>query len=77
MISKSRRHNIPLATLRQGNGDMLDIDVHQNIRMSDVTFSTSWTQTISQYCSTSWIMLVLQTFWPLLKLTQTESGFEA
>jgi len=61
----------------QGNGDVLHIVVHRNVRLSGVTAPDIWIQIISQYCSTSWIILALRIFWSLLKFTRTGSGFEA
>jgi hypothetical protein len=39
-----------------GNGDVLDIVVHQNIRLSDVIFMIFWAQITYQQYSTYWIM---------------------
>jgi hypothetical protein len=54
-----------------GNGDVLNIVVHQNVRL----FLTSWTQITYQYSSTYWIMLRLEIF--RLKNSQIGSGFKA
>jgi len=49
----------------------------RSIEMSDYQTLTPWTEITNQSFSTYRIMLALGIFLPLLKLTQTDSGFEA
>jgi hypothetical protein len=59
-----------------GNGDVLDIVVHQNVCQKSLPL-TSWTQITYQYSSTYWIMLRLGIFRSRLKNSQIGSGFKA
>jgi len=60
----------------RGNGDILDIVIHQNVRLSDVTVSDVLDPDHLPIIFSVWIMLVLGTLRPRMKHPQTGICFE-
>jgi hypothetical protein len=70
-------HQCPTHYSPAGNGDVLDIAVHPNIRVLDVIALIFRTQITDQLYSTHWIMSKLGIFWNLLKNSQIGISFKA
>jgi hypothetical protein len=67
----------PTHFVPDGRGDILDIVVHEDIRLSKVKFLGILDQITYLSSSASWIILRQGYFWIQLKNLQTGSGFKA
>jgi hypothetical protein len=72
-ISATQR---PIHYSPAGNGDVLEIVVHKNVRQSEVIVSDILDSDRQQSFCTCWIMLEVGIFLTRLKNTQTGSGFK-